>query len=201
MKTYRKHLQTLLAAFVLIFVFPVGTIMAQVDESNEVKAQQEELEEIVGEVVDAVSKEPIAGVRVEALDNKRFTAMTKADGTFSIKLPKHIVSLYVSTPGYESVIIKARQKDQLVIALYDEAFSSYVKNGFDVNSVGEAVIDMAKSTTMETEVQKLLGSQVRPINRSRTVGLGALMMMQLCITSHWVLLMVRIRLSVMILIV
>ena len=98
--------------------------MAQVDESNEVKAQQEELEEIVGEVVDAVSKEPIAGVRVEALDNKRFTAMTKADGTFSIKLPKHIVSLYVSTPGYESVIIKARQKDQLVIALYDEAFSS-----------------------------------------------------------------------------
>lgn len=178
MKTYRKHLQTLLAAFVLIFVFPVGTIMAQVDESNEVKAQQEELEEIVGEVIDAVSKEPIAGVRVEALDNKRFTAMTKADGTFSIKLPKHIVSLYVSTPGYESVIIKARQKDQLVIALYDEAFSSYVKNGFDVNSVGEAVIDMAKSTTMETEVQKLLGSQVRTINRSGTVGLGALMMMQ-----------------------
>ena len=97
MKTYRKHLQTLLAAFVLIFVFPVGTIMAQVDESNEVKAQQEELEEIVGEVVDAVSKEPIAGVRVEALDNKRFTAMTKADGTFSIKLPKHIVSLYVTS--------------------------------------------------------------------------------------------------------
>ena len=151
--------------------------MAQSDKGSVAKTQVE-LEEIVGEVVDAISKEPLVGVRVEALGDRRYTAMTKLDGTFSIKLPKHVVSLYVSTPGYESVIIKARQKSNLVIALYDESFSSYAKNGFDVTSVGEAVFDIAKSTTLETEVQKQLGAQVRTITRSGTVGIGSLMMMQ-----------------------
>ena len=162
----------------LLFVFPLGTVMAQSKESDVVENQQEKLDEIVGEIIDAVSKEPLAGVRVEALGNNRYTAMTKADGSFSLKLPKHVVSLYVSTPGYESVIIKARQKGDIIIALYDESFSSYVKNGFDVSSFGEAVFDISKSTTLETELQKQLGAQVRTITRSGTVGIGSLMMMQ-----------------------
>ena len=152
--------------------------MAQSKESDVVEDQQEMLDEIVGVIIDAASKEPLAGVRVEALNNNRYTAMTKADGTFSLKLPKHVVSLYVSTPGYESIIIKARQKGDITIALYNESFSSYVKNGFDVSSVGEAVFDISKSTTMETELQKQLGAQVRTITRSGTVGIGSLMMMQ-----------------------
>ena len=175
MKTYKKHLQAVLAVFVLLFVLPVGIVTAQTENT---KAQTEDLEEIVGEVVDAATKEPLAGVRVEALGNNRYTAMTKADGTFSIKLPKHVVSLYVSTPGYESVIIKARQKSDISIALYDEKFSSYVKNGFDVTSIGEATIDRSTSTTLETEVQKQLGAQVRTITRSGTMGIGSLLMVQ-----------------------
>ena len=176
MKTYKKHLQSVLAVFVLLFVLPVGIVTAQTEGSA--TSQTEELEEIVGEVVDAATKEPLAGVRVEALGNNRYTAMTKADGTFSIKLPKHVVSLYVSTPGYESIVIKARQKGGISIALYDEKFSSYAKNGFDVASFGEAIVDMSTSTTLETEVQKQLGSQVRTITRSGTVGIGSLLMMQ-----------------------
>ena len=176
MKTYKKHLQTVLAVFALLFVLPVGTIAAQTEEKKSV--QKEELEEIVGEVIDAASKEPLAGVRVEALGNNRYTAMTKPDGTFSIKLPKHVVSLYVSTLGYESVIIKARQNKKISVALYDEKYSSYVKNGFDVSSVGEATVDISTSTTLETEIQKQLGAQVRTVTRSGTIGIGGLMMMQ-----------------------
>ena len=178
MKTYKNYLQALFAVFVFLFVASIGTVYAQSNEKESSVNQQEELVEIVGMVVDAATREPLAGVRVEALDNNRFTTMTKADGNFSIKVPEHVTSLYVSTLGYESVIIKARQKKNIVIALYDEDFSSYVKNGFDVTSVGEATIDMAKSTTMETELQKQLGAQVRVINRSGMVGLGGLMMMQ-----------------------
>ena len=176
MKTYKKQLQTVLAVFVLLFVSPVGMVTAQTEEVATI--QKEEVEEIVGEVMDAATKEPLAGVRVEALGNNRYTTMTKADGTFSIKLPKHVVSLYISTPGYESVILKARQKNYISIALYDEKYSSYVKNGFDVNSVGEAVVDMSTSTTLETELQKQLGAQVRTITRSGTIGIGSLMMLQ-----------------------
>ena len=180
MKTYRKHMQTCLAVFMTLFVLSMGTttVHAQAEGLKATASQQDELEEIVGTIIDAVTKAPIAGVRVEALGNNRYTAMTKADGCFSIKVPEQVVSLYVSTPGYESVIIKARQKDAIVVALYDESFSSYVKNGFDVASIGEAVVDMSHYTTLESELQNQLGAQVRTTTRSGTVGIGALLMMQ-----------------------
>lgn len=177
MKTYRKYMQACLAVFLTLFVLFMGTtgVYAQ---ANEKVTQQDNLDEITGMVIDAVTKAPIAGVRVEALNNNRFTTMTKPDGGFSIRIPSHVVSLYVSTPGYESVIIKARQNETMVIALYDESFSSYVENGFDVTSKGEAVFDISKSTTVESEIQNRLGAQVRTITRSGTVGIGGLMMMQ-----------------------
>ena len=180
MKTYNKYVQICLAVFMTLFVLSMGTttVYAQVDKMTSAPSQQDELEEITGMVIDAVTKEPIVGVRVEALDNKRYTAMTKADGHFNIKIPQQVVSLYISTPGYESVIIKARQKGEVIIALYDESFSSYVKNGFDVTSVSEAVMDISHETTLESELQNQLGAQVRTITRSGTLGLGGLMMMQ-----------------------
>ncbi len=180
MKTYKKHMQACLKVFMTLFLLSMGTtvVYAQAEEKDSVNAVQDALEEISGTVVDAVTKEPVAGVRVEALDNNRYTAMTASDGCFTIKVPEYVRSLYVSTPGYESVIIKARQKKDIRIALYHEDFSSYVKNGFDVASVGEAIIDISKSTSLEDEVQKQLGAQVRTVTRSGTVGIGGIMMMQ-----------------------
>ena len=180
MKTYNRYIQKRFAIFMALAVLAMGmnTVYAQDAVAKAATDQKEDLEVIEGIVVDGVTQSPIAGVRVEALNNNRYTAMTKEDGAFSIKLPKHVVSLYISTPGYESVIIKARQKEAIKVTLYDEAFSSYVKNGFDVASVGEMTVDMSKSTTLETELQKQLGAQVRTITRSGTVGIGSIMMMQ-----------------------
>ena len=180
MKTYRKHMQACLAIFMTLLMLFTGITVgyAQAEKENVKALQQDEMEEICGTIIDAVTKAPIPGVRVEALNNNRYTAMTKADGNFSIKIPNHVVSLFISTPGYESVIIKARQKNVINVALYSEEFSSYAKNGFDVTSVGEAIVDMSKSTTLEDEMQKQLGAQVRTITRSGTIGIGSLMMMQ-----------------------
>ena len=107
MKTYRKHMQACLAVFMTLFALSMGTtaVYAQTEEEAVVSSQQDELEVITGTVVDAATKEPIPGVRVEALGNNRYTAMTKADGCFTIKIPKEIVSFYVSTPGYDLSLI------------------------------------------------------------------------------------------------
>ena len=178
MKTL-KYIQPRLVAFLTFLVLLVGTstVSAQTEAVAEQKAT-EQLEEITGTVFDAATQEVIPGVRVEALNNNRYTAMTKPDGTFTIKVPAHVASLYISTPGYESVIIKARQKGDIKVNLYDEKFSSFVENGFDVTAKSDAVIDMSKATTLETEVQNQLGADVRTIMRSGTVGLGGLMLMQ-----------------------
>lgn len=180
MKTYNKYMQTCLTVFMTLFVLSMGTskVFAQATKEEVTVALQSDLEEISGIVVDAVTNEPVAGVRVEALGNNRFTSMTKADGYFTIKIPTYVLSLYVSTPGYESVIIKARQKEEIKVSLYNETFSSYVKNSFDVSSKGEVSIDLSHSTTLESELQNQLGAQVRTITRSGTIGIGGLMMMQ-----------------------
>ena len=181
MKTF-KNIQSRFVAILTFLALFMGTGMVSAqttakEAATEQKAS-EELEEIVGTVVDAATQEVLAGVRIEALNNNRYTAMTKPDGTFSIKIPAHVVSLYVSTPGYESIIIKARQKDAITIALYDDKFSTFVENGFDVTAKNEAVIDMSKAITIETEIQNKLGADVRTITRSGAVGIGGLMMMQ-----------------------
>ena len=179
MKTL-KYIQPRLVAFFTFLALFAGTSTINAQQTEPVAQEQaaEELEEIVGIVCDAATKEVLAGVRVEALNNNRYTAMTKPDGTFSIKIPAHVVSLFVSTPGYESTIIKARQKDGIQIELYDEKFSTFVENGFEVTAKNEAVIDMSRATTLETEVQNKLGADVRTITRSGTIGMGGLMMMQ-----------------------
>ena len=55
-----------------------------------------------GVVVDAVSKKPLAGVRLKTLNDNRYAAMTDADGKFTIKVPTFATALYVQSPQYMS---------------------------------------------------------------------------------------------------
>ena len=142
------------------------------------QSAKKELTEIKGTIFDAATKEPLAGVRVEALGNNHYTAMTKPDGTFSIKIPSYVASLYVSTPGYESLIVKAQKDKELTIYIYDEAFSTFAKNEVYANTKNEAFIGTTTAKTVETEIQNQLGAEVRTINRSGTMGIGGIMLMQ-----------------------
>ena len=63
MKTYKKHLQSVLAVFVLLFVLPVGIVTAQTEGSA--TTQTEELDEIVGELsISQYASGPTAPVMV-----------------------------------------------------------------------------------------------------------------------------------------
>ena len=64
--------------------------------------------EIKGIVVDEANGQPLAGVRVQATDDNRFTAMTNATGEFTIKVPTYTTSLYVFFP---SVIITCKNNN------------------------------------------------------------------------------------------
>ena len=73
MKTCNKYIQVCLAMFMALTVGSVrmNTVYAQENGAQESVDQQEEVDEIVGMVVDAENGAPIAGVRVEALGNNR----------------------------------------------------------------------------------------------------------------------------------
>ena len=176
-KIYNSLRLTTVAAGIML---GAGQMVAQDNggvQENKVEAA-EQLTEVSGIVYDAATKEVLPGVRVEALGNNKYTAMTKPDGMFVIKLPAHVASLYVSTPGYEGLIVKADTEHPMVIYMYDEAFSTFVENKFDVTGKNELTVGMTKAQSMETEIQNQLGADVRTITRSGTIGLGGIMMMQ-----------------------
>ena len=56
-------------------------------------SSSEDVVTITGVVTDAASGTPMAGVRVQAYNNSLFTAMTKEDGSYSIKVPDYVSSL------------------------------------------------------------------------------------------------------------
>ena len=177
-----KHFR-LAAAFCVACMAGTPSLFAQ-DEVQENEATANVTEDVAttplsGTVVDAVTKLPLAGVRVEGFSNNRYTAMTGADGTFTIKVPTAVTSLFVSTPGYSSVVIAAKEpKGGLTIELYDEKFTEFTKNEFDVTSKAVATIQPNTSASVETEIQKQIGADVRTITRSGTPGMGAMMMIQ-----------------------
>ena len=58
--------------------------------------------EITGTIYDAATGKPLSGVQVQPLGNANYAAMTKDDGTFTIKVPTFTTSLYLFTSQYAS---------------------------------------------------------------------------------------------------
>ena len=57
---------------------------------------------IKGVVTDMATGKPLAGIQLQALGNRRYTAMTEENGTFVIKVPNFTTSLYVHAPEFMS---------------------------------------------------------------------------------------------------
>ena len=55
---------------------------------------------VSGTVTDAATGQPIAGVRVEAYGNNRFTAMTDDKGQYQLTMPRYITSVSMKVEGY-----------------------------------------------------------------------------------------------------
>ena len=95
-----------------LLVFTPQTVCAQDDDfdDDEVVVKKKVVAkvptyptmEVKGICVDAVSKQPLAGIMVQALNDRNYTAMTEEDGKFVIKVPTFATALYVHAPEYLS---------------------------------------------------------------------------------------------------
>ena len=96
------------------FMFFLGTALPAVaqdevqEEVTEVAAPIKKVKpaktyptiDVTGKVVDAVTGEPLAGVQLQAFNNKYYTAMTDENGAFTIQVPKFITALSARLEGY-----------------------------------------------------------------------------------------------------
>ncbi len=132
--------------------------------------------EVKGICVDAATKQPLAGIMVQTLGDNNYTAMTDDDGTFTIMVPTFATALYVHAPEFISLQVGIGKKGEPVrVEMISDKFSPMYDK---TTPIGAAVVADIKNTTtqtVETDIENLLGADVRSITRSGGPGYGASM--------------------------
>ncbi len=132
---------------------------------------------VQGIVVDDATKSPLAGVRLQVLNDNRYAAMTDAEGKFTIKVPTFATSLFVQAPQYLSqqvAIIAGDEKQQIRINLLSNAFSTMYENGTTITAKN-SFISNGNGLTIDEEMTEKLGGDIRMNMHSGNLDQGAAM--------------------------
>lgn len=132
------------------------------------RADSNELVSVSGVVVDGVTKLPIVGVRVQTLENQRYTAMTNEKGEFTVKIPVFETSLFVQAPRYMSqqVAINSNDPNQKIkVSMLSDKFKPMYENDTKYTAASELTV-RGGSLTIDEEIQTVLGADMRSISRS-----------------------------------
>ena len=178
----RLQRQGLRLSFCALAICFCPTVLAQ-DNANGAEEEQTEIKipqrraaidnngnlvTLTGVVVDDVTKSPIAGVRVQTLDDTRYTAMTNEKGEFSIKLPDYATSLYVQAPRYMAQQVAVKSGDgtqQIKINLLSNKFKTMYTDGTEYTASKEFKV-RGGGLILDDEIQSNLGADVRSITHS-----------------------------------
>ncbi len=154
------------------------------EESTTIKAPKREqavdtnpLITIQGVVVDEASKQPIAGVRLQVLGDKRYVSMTGEDGKFTMKVPAFATSLYVQSPNYMSqqvAIIAGDEKQTVQIRMLSDAFAPMYEDGTPITAVN-SFVSRGNGLSIDEEMTERLGGDIRMNMHSGNLEQGAAM--------------------------
>lgn len=132
-----------------------------------------------GVVLNGASHQPMSGVLVSAAELDGYSTFTSSDGTYQLDLPLVATQLYISAPNMNGILVGALADDALQTSyLYPETFGDeYIErnNLLGVKSVRD--FDYSAAVSVEEEIQKQLGADVRTISRNGTPGIGGVMFM------------------------
>lgn len=137
-----------------------------------------EMKSVSGKVVDASTGEGLAGVRVQALNNKLYTAMTEEDGSYTISVPKFVTALYFEVSGFNGMQRAIKGESGQDVKMLASAFKSIYKDGTSVYSVAQTSPNTTTAITAETEMENNLNSSVRTISRGGVPAQGTAMFIQ-----------------------
>ena len=132
---------------------------------------------VQGIAIDAATKAPVAGVRIQTLNDNRYVAMTNDEGKFTIKVPTFATALFVQAPQYLSqqvAIIAGDEKQQVCISMLSDAFASMYENGTTITAANSFISD-GGGLSIDEEVTRKLGGDIRAIMHSGNLDQGAAM--------------------------
>lgn len=136
--------------------------------------------DIKGKVTDAATGAPLAGVRIQAYGNNKFTAMTNAEGEYTISIPEYITSLYMTLEGSSPLQVAIGNRTENVnAALYSDSFKSvYNSSTTGTYKSGETGFDNNAEVSIDPFIQNRLGAEIHAVSRGANDGLGNTMFIQ-----------------------
>lgn len=171
-----------LGALALAFAISLG-MYAQAPATSTAASQrasqrgpQYELREVSGHVYDAATKEPMVGVRVQALANRQYTAMTNAEGAYTIKIPSFVTALYIAVDGYNATQIAIKGSEGQDAVLYRGLISEQYNDGTTIVNSRSVTLDLTSSQTIESEIENSLNANMLTISRGGLNAQGAMML-------------------------
>lgn len=132
---------------------------------------------VTGIVTNAALNTPMAGVRVQAYNNALYSTMTKADGSFTLKVPEFVSSLTFSVEGYNSIVRPiSKGTDDIAVSMYSDAFSEvYSTQTVATSSEVASIANLGADIEVDNQIQQSLQGSVLSIIRSGQIGVGAAM--------------------------
>lgn len=177
----RKRMLLILAAAMLAMP---ASVTAQ-EEATEQKVPEKvarvvkkyPTKELFGMVLDEATNAPISGVKVQALGNPNYAAMTDEEGYFKINVPDFVTALYVFTPDYLSQQVPVDPDDTetpIRIKMLSDKF--YEMYGNDTKYTATKKVNMeGHYATPDGHINQQLQGDVRSITRSGMIENGASM--------------------------
>jgi len=136
-------------------------------------AKQYATKSVAGFITAADTKEPLGGVRVQALQLPQYSTLTEEDGSYKLDVPTFCHALLVDAPGYNLLQLAIKGSVGQDAQLMADKYQSYYTDGTTITSQRTVHLDETSSLSVETDMQRLLEGDIRSINRSGLPGQGA----------------------------
>jgi TonB-linked SusC/RagA family outer membrane protein len=134
---------------------------------------------VKGKVVEASTGAAVTGALVRVSEIDGYSVLTEADGNYEISVPHTASTLEISAPGMNLVKVSMRKGEQVkVVALYPDLFKAEYERETDLQSMSKTSdFRFSNAVSIEEELQKRLGANVRTTLRNGTPGVGGVMFM------------------------
>ena len=150
---------------------------AKTAPAKKAAAPKYEMKEVSGFVYDGATKKPLAGVKVQALNNKMYSALTDDNGKYTIRVPKFVDVLFVALQDYNPTQLAIKSNDDQNVYLVSGMNSDFFYDGTSMTNSQSMVVRDPSGLTIEEEIEKGLGGAVRTLNRGGMPAQGAAMFM------------------------
>lgn len=142
---------------------------------NKEKIPTYEMKEVSGVVIDAATKTPIDGARVQAYGHNRYSCMTDEQGRYTIKVPVFVNSLLVSVPEYNDLQVAFDGEKAPTASLYSSIFNNAYSTKTSITSGNKVVLENTSAISVDEEIDGKLSGDIHTINRTGVRGQGVAM--------------------------